>query len=115
VYVTRTSMPLMVSFLSQMGGVDKSTPTRELASTSAFVHGGLAGLDEEQPTVIGWPQAGHRNNQEPSPPIVVSTQLRREITPLKHPAAVPIKRLVRRAAQRYPSPVSVRLGAHERS
>ena len=60
-------MPIVVAFISQKGGVGKSTLARALAAVAA--HGGLkvllADLDPRQRTVLQWQQARKENKVSP--------------------------------------------------
>ena len=48
-------MPIIVSFISQKGGVGKSTLARALAAVAAYgMRVRLADLDAQQATVIEW-------------------------------------------------------------
>ena len=48
-------MPIIVSFISQKGGVGKSTLARALAAVAGhFMRVRLADLDEQQATVMEW-------------------------------------------------------------
>jgi len=60
-------MPIVVAFISQKGGVGKSTLARALASVAA--HGGLkvllADLDPKQGTLLQWQKARKENKVSP--------------------------------------------------
>lgn len=60
-------MPIVVAFVSQKGGVGKSTLARALASVAA--HGGLkvmvAELDRQQQTLLQWQKARKENRASP--------------------------------------------------
>jgi chromosome partitioning protein len=60
-------MPIVVAFVSQKGGVGKSTLARALASVAA--HGGLkvtlADLDRQQQTLMQWQRARKADNASP--------------------------------------------------
>jgi chromosome partitioning protein len=59
-------MPLIVSFLSQKGGVGKSTLARALAAVAAYdLRVRLADLDEEQATVVAWERARRKRAGRP--------------------------------------------------
>jgi chromosome partitioning protein len=69
-------MPLIVSFLSQKGGVGKSTLARALAAVAAYdLRVRLVDLDEEQATVIAWQGARRRNQTRPVCEVVACTDI----------------------------------------
>jgi chromosome partitioning protein len=56
-------MPIVVSFVSQKGGVGKSTLARALLAVSAhMLKARLADLDPHQASVVAWERARGRNN-----------------------------------------------------
>jgi chromosome partitioning protein len=64
-------MPVVVSFLSQKGGVGKSTLARGLAAVAAhMMRVRLADLDPQQATVIEWERTRERNEVEPTCEVV---------------------------------------------
>jgi chromosome partitioning protein len=59
-------MPIVVSFLSQKGGVGKSTLARGLAAVAAhMMRVRLADLDPQQASIIEWERTRERNEVEP--------------------------------------------------
>jgi chromosome partitioning protein len=59
-------MPIIVSFVSQKGGVGKSTLARALAAVSGhFMRVRLADLDEQQETVLHWERAREQDGRRP--------------------------------------------------
>jgi chromosome partitioning protein len=59
-------MPVVVSFLSQKGGVGKSTLARGLAAVAAHImRVRLADLDPQQASVVEWERTRERNEVEP--------------------------------------------------
>ena len=60
-------MPVVISFVSQKGGVGKSTLARALAAVAG--HAGakllLADLDPQQNTVMRWQRIREKNSQAP--------------------------------------------------
>lgn len=59
-------MPVIVSFLSQKGGVGKSTLARGLAAVAAhMMRVRLADLDPQQPSVVEWEKTRERNEAGP--------------------------------------------------
>jgi chromosome partitioning protein len=64
-------MSLIISFLSQKGGVGKSTLARALAAVAAYdLRVRLADLDEEQATVMAWERARRKHDGRPSCTVV---------------------------------------------
>ena len=65
-----SGMPVIVGFISQKGGVGKSTLARALGAVVA--HAGLkvriADLDAKQQTVLAWEEARHENQVAPTVP-----------------------------------------------
>ena len=64
-------MPVVVSFLSQKGGVGKSTLARGLAAVAGhMMRVRLADLDPQQASVIEWERTRERNEVEPACEVV---------------------------------------------
>ena len=64
-------MPVIVSFLSQKGGVGKSTLARGLAAVAAhMMRVRLADLDPQQASVVEWERTRERNDAGPSCDVV---------------------------------------------
>src|ERR1700730_15918100 len=60
-------MSVIVSFISQKGGVGKSTLARGLAAVAAYdMRVRLADLDEEQATVVAWERAREKSGTGPA-------------------------------------------------
>ena len=64
-------MPVIVSFVSQKGGVGKSTLARALLAVAAYkMQTRLADLDPRQGSVIAWEKVRERNDGGPSGEVV---------------------------------------------
>lgn len=64
-------MPVVVSFLSQKGGVGKSTLARALLAVAAHgMRARLADLDPRQASVVAWEQARQRSKTRPQCEVV---------------------------------------------
>lgn len=64
-------MPVIVAFISQKGGVGKSTLARALTAVAAYdMRVRLADLDEQQSTVTEWERARKRNAAGPTCEVV---------------------------------------------
>src|ERR1700730_9419143 len=67
-------MPVIVSFISQKGGVGKSTLARALTAVAAYdMRVRLADLDEQQATVIEWKRTREKNASGPACEVVAYT------------------------------------------
>src|SRR5690242_12040485 len=59
-------MPIIVSFISQKGGVGKSTLARALAAVAGhFMRVRLADLDEQQETALQWERVREKDGSRP--------------------------------------------------
>ena len=64
-------MPVIVSFISQKGGVGKSTLARALLAVAAYdMKVRLADLDPRQGSVVAWEKARQRNDADPACEVV---------------------------------------------
>jgi len=64
-------MPIVVSFISQKGGVGKSTLARALlAVASHMMRARLADLDPQQASVVEWERQRHRSGEGPACEVV---------------------------------------------
>ena len=73
-------MPIIVSFISQKGGVGKSTLARALAAVGAYgMRVRLADLDTQQATVVEWERTRKKNESGPSCEVVAYASAREAV------------------------------------
>jgi chromosome partitioning protein len=78
-------MPIVVSFISQKGGVGKSTLARALAAVAAHVlRVRLADLDAKQATVIEWNRARNTNAGHPDCEVVAYRSVEAALAASEH-------------------------------
>src|SRR4029078_8129085 len=79
-------MPVVIAFVSQKGGVGKSTLARALAveATRAGSKVKLADLDPLQRTLVLWDKTRRRNNVAPAIEVVAVDDFRKTIAAADH-------------------------------